>query len=63
MQIQDVVIRRLAAAVLAALSSIKDPASSFHLTVGKQLLDLGIVLHHSVERLQRLSAASLAGHA
>jgi hypothetical protein len=45
------------------LRSVEDPASPLHLSVGEQLFDLGIVLDDSVERLQRFSAASLAGHA
>jgi hypothetical protein len=61
-QIQDVVIRWLASAMFAALGSVKDPASPPHLTVGEEFLDLGVVLHDSVERFQGLSAASLASH-
>jgi hypothetical protein len=62
-QIQDVVIDWLTPSVLGALSSVEDPASPPHLTVREQLLDLGVVLHHSVEGLQGFGAASLAGHA
>jgi hypothetical protein len=62
-QVQDLVIGRRASVVLAALRSIEDPASPLHLSVGEQLFDLSIVLDDSVERLQRFSATSLAGHA
>jgi hypothetical protein len=62
-QVQDVVIGWRASVVIAALRSVENPASPLHLSVGEQLFDLGIVLHYSVERLQRFSAASLACHA